>query len=51
MIENDKLIRETQVVYKGHKYIAIRKDCIITKEEFLECYNAWIKEGNNDKTK
>ena len=36
MIENDKLIRETQI-QNQHGYITIRKDCIITKEEFLEC--------------
>lgn len=41
MIENDKLIRETQI-QNQHGYITIRKDCIITKEEFLECFNEWV---------
>lgn len=41
MIENDMLIRETPV-YEEREYIAIRKDCIITKEEFLECFNEWV---------
>lgn len=41
MIENDMLIREVPV-YSGSACIAIRKDCIITKEEFLECFNAWV---------
>lgn len=41
MIENDKLIRETPV-YERQDCIAIRKDCIITKEEFLECFNEWV---------
>ena len=41
MIENDMLIRKTPV-YDGRDMIAIRKDCIITKEEFLECFNEWV---------
>ena len=41
MIEDDKLIRETRI-QNQHGYIAIHRDCIITKEEFLECYNEWI---------
>lgn len=41
MIKDDMLIRETPV-YDGQDCIAIRKDCIITKEEFLECFNAWV---------
>lgn len=41
MIENDKLIRETPV-YDRLDCIAFRKDCIITKEEFLECFNEWV---------
>lgn len=41
MIENDKLIRETRILDQ-HGHITIRKECIITKEEFLECFNEWI---------
>ena len=41
MIEDDKLIRKTPV-YDGMNWIGVRKDCIITKEEFLECFNEWI---------
>lgn len=41
MIENDMLIREVPV-YSGSACVAIRKDCIITKEEFLECFNEWV---------
>lgn len=41
MIRNDMLIRETQF-YDRQDCIAIRKDCIITKEEFLECFNEWV---------
>ena len=46
MIENDMLIRETPV-YDQQSCIAIRRDCIITKEEFLECFNEWIR-GNEE---
>lgn len=41
MIHDDMLIRETPV-YGGQDCVAIRKDCIITKEEFLECFNEWV---------
>ena len=41
MIEDDKLIRKTPV-YDRQDCIGIRKDCIITKEEFLECFNEWV---------
>lgn len=41
MIEDDMLIREVPV-YDGQACVAIRKDCIITKEEFLGCFNEWV---------
>lgn len=41
MIEDDKLIRVTPV-YCGDCQTGVRRDCIITKEEFLECYNEWV---------
>lgn len=41
MIENDMLIREIPV-YAGDNCIGFRKDCVITKEEFLECFNEWV---------
>jgi hypothetical protein len=41
MIEDDKLIRETRIL--NHNNIeTFRRDCVITKEEFLECYNEWV---------
>jgi len=43
MIENDMYIR-VMPVYDGDTVIALRRECVITKEEFIECYNAWIKE-------
>lgn len=41
MIEDDMLIRKTPV-YERQECIAIRKDLVITKEEFLECFNEWV---------
>lgn len=41
MIEDDMLIRETPV-YERQDCIAIRKDLVITKEEFLACFNEWV---------
>lgn len=56
MIIDDTLLREEYLpdsmrVQSGGE---IKKlTCVITKEEFLECYNAWVKptdtrENNND---
>lgn len=44
MIEDNKLIRETPISQNGD-WVACRRDVIITKEEFIACYNAWIKEN------
>ena len=41
MIEDNKLIRETPIRERDD-YVIFRKDCIITKEEFLECFNEWV---------
>jgi len=41
MIEDDMLIRKTPV-YDHGGCIGFRKDCVITKEEFLECFNEWV---------
>jgi len=48
MIENDMYIRAIPV-YDGDTVIAIRNECVITKEEFIECYNTWIKENPDTK--
>ena len=42
MIENDKLIRETIIDDNNSDFITFRKDVVITKEEFLECFNEWV---------
>ena len=48
MIENDMLVRVQPAVCLGELAHYNRKECIITKEEFIACYNAWIKQEGND---
>lgn len=43
-IEEDKLIREEPVFADYDTVVAFRRQVVITKEEFIACYNAWIKE-------
>ena len=43
MIENDKLVRKTKSYSDEYKAPVYKTEVVITKEEFLECYNAWIK--------
>lgn len=42
MIEDDKLIRETKVYGYEYKAPVYKTEVVITKEEFLECYNEWV---------
>ena len=42
MIIDDRLLREERVTVDDVECIKKFK-CVITKEEFLECYNAWVK--------
>lgn len=45
MIEGNALIREIPVATcPTEMFGTYRKEVVITKEEFLECYNAWVKE-------
>jgi len=41
-IQDDKLIRKTPVYDNDGSYVAIRNEVVITKEEFLACYNEWV---------
>lgn len=45
MIEDDKLLREHPLYLDRDTITGYRLDLVITKEEFLECYNAWVKGG------
>ena len=45
-IEDDKLVRDTPIRQNG-EWVACHKAVVITKEEFIACYNAWIKENDN----
>ena len=43
MIENDRLVRKTRAYSAEYNAPVYKTEVVITKEEFLECYNAWIK--------
>ena len=47
-IQDDKLIREVQTRV-SENIISYERRCVITKDEFIACYNAWIKETENEK--
>jgi hypothetical protein len=42
MIENDKLIRRTKVYSEERNAPIYKNEVVITKEEFLKCYNEWV---------
>lgn len=44
IIQDDMLFREIPV--EGSDNYELK--CVITKDEFLACYNKWIKEANNE---
>lgn len=44
MIIDDKLLREEYFPDDGHFK---QFNCVITKEEFLECYKAWVKHAEH----
>jgi len=43
-IEEDKLIRLEPLTIDKNEIITYQGQLVITKEEFIACYNAWIKE-------
>lgn len=42
MIENDKLVRKTSAYSDEYKAPIYNTEVVITKEEFLECFNEWV---------
>ncbi len=42
MIENDKLVRKTRAYSNEYKTPVYKTEVVITKEEFLECFNEWV---------
>ena len=40
-IRDDKLVRQT-IVFSNGKYTTSSTELVLTKEEFLLCYNEWI---------
>lgn len=48
IIEDDRLIRSTPI-YRGNGWVdVIENKLVITKDEFLACYNRWVKEEKNE---
>ena len=41
------LIREVPI-RADENIIGIKQMCVITKDEFLACYNEWVKEASNE---
>lgn len=48
IIQDDMLIREIPIGVSDGEVISIERECIITKDEFIACYNKWVKEACND---
>lgn len=42
IIKDNNLVR-SRPVYRGGTTIGIEEQLVITKEEFLACYNEWVK--------
>ena len=42
VFEDDMVYMETRVQYAGDGKWVVRKDPIMSKEVFVECYNKWI---------
>ena len=42
IIQDDMLIREIPIRVDG-EIVSVERKCIITKDEFIACYNKWIK--------
>lgn len=43
IIQEDMLLREEQFRV-GEGVFSVKRTCIITKDEFIACYNKWVKE-------
>ena len=43
IIEDDSLIRSRPIYQYGDTVVGIENKLVITKEEFLACYNKWVK--------
>lgn len=43
IIQDDMLLREEQFRV-GEGVFSVKRTCIITKDEFIACYNKWVKE-------
>lgn len=41
-IQGDMLLRKTPIYDNEGTYIAVKNELVITKEEFLTCFNEWV---------
>lgn len=44
IFNDDSLIRSVPVRYMGDTIVCYENKLVITKEEFIACYNKWIKD-------
>ena len=49
IFEEDKCFVETPIYPNCGKGKFVKRQLVMTKEIFVECYNKWIKEDNNAK--
>ena len=47
IIQDDMLFREIPIIDNGN-VVSIKRECVITKDEFIACYNKWVKEKENE---
>ena len=48
-IDDEMLVRSVPI-YTGDTMIASKRSCVITKEEFLACYNKWVSKDKSKPT-
>ena len=45
---DDEMLMRSEPIYAGDTMIASKKSCVITKEEFLACYNEWVSKEKGE---
>lgn len=50
VFEGDNCYLETPIYISfDDKYPCVKRKLVMTKEVFIECYNKWIKENNDER--
>lgn len=47
-IDNEKIVKEVPIYRGDFECCGYKKEIVMTKDAFIECYNKWIKEANNE---